>query len=110
MYIYIETWIPGRCLLALIQRVDQVLVVQDISRRIGQHLQDLVLELLDGAPSFGDLQSIGRLSGGGALGDCVFRVCGGGGGCADGGVPLGAGPCCPDVGRCLSGVYNHHRG
>jgi len=29
---------------------------------------------------------------------------GGGGGCAGGGVPLGAGPCCPDVGRCLSGV------
>jgi len=27
-----------------------------------------------------------------------------GGGCAGGGVPLGAGPCCPDVGRCLSGV------
>ena len=26
------------------------------------------------------------------------------GGCAGGGVPLGAGPCCPDVGRCLSGV------
>jgi len=40
--------------------------------------------------------------------DCVSRVCGGGGGCAGGGVPLGAGPCCPDVGRCLSGVYNHH--
>jgi len=31
------------------------------------------------------------------------RSCGGGG-CAGGGVPLGAGPCCPDVGRCLSGV------
>ena len=36
--------------------------------------------------------------------DCVSRVCGGGGGCAGGGVPLGAGLCCPDVGRCLSGV------
>jgi len=48
--------------------------------------------------------SIGRLSGVGALWDCVSRVCGGGGGCAGGGVPLGAGPCCPDVGRCLSGV------
>jgi len=39
-----------------------------------------------------------------ALWDCVSRVCGGGGGCASGGVPPGAGPCCPDVGRCLSGV------
>jgi len=48
--------------------------------------------------------SIGRLSGVGALWDCVSRVYGGGGGCAGGGVPLGAGPCCPDVGRCLSGV------
>ena len=48
--------------------------------------------------------SIGRLSGVGALWDCVSRVCGGGGGCAGGGVPRGAGPCCPDVGRCLSGV------
>jgi len=47
---------------------------------------------------------IGCLSGVGALWDCVSRVCGGGGGCAGGGVPLGAGPCCPDVGRCLSGV------
>jgi len=47
---------------------------------------------------------IGRLSGVGALWDCVSRVCGGGGGCAGGGVPLGAGPCCPDLGRCLSGV------
>jgi len=44
------------------------------------------------------------LSGVGPLWDCVSRVCGGGGGCAGGGVPLGAGPCCPDVGRCLSGV------
>jgi len=35
----------------------------------------------------------------------LSRVCGRGGGCASGGVPLGAGPCCPDVGRCLSGVY-----
>ena len=44
------------------------------------------------------------MSGVGALWDCASRVCGGGGGCAGGGVPLGAGPCCPDVGRCLSGV------
>jgi len=36
--------------------------------------------------------SIGRLSGVGALWDCVPRVCGGGGGCAGGGVPLGAVP------------------
>jgi len=34
----------------------------------------------------------------------LLVVCGGGGGCAGGDVPLGAGPCCPDVGRCLSGV------
>ena len=34
--------------------------------------------------------SIGRLSGVGALWDCVPRVCGGGGSCAGGGVPLGA--------------------
>jgi len=49
--------------------------------------------------------SIGRLSGVGALWDCVSRrVCGGGGGCDGGGVPLGAGQCCLDVGRCLSGA------
>jgi len=36
--------------------------------------------------------SIGRLSGVGALWDCVPRVCDGGGGCAGGGVPLGAVP------------------
>jgi len=36
--------------------------------------------------------SIGCLSGVGALWDCVPRVCGGGGGCAVGGVPLGAVP------------------
>jgi len=48
--------------------------------------------------------SIGRLSVVGALWDCVSRVSGGGGGCAGGGVPLGSGPCCLDVGRCLSGV------
>jgi len=34
--------------------------------------------------------SIGRLSGVGALWDCVPRVCGGGGGCAGGSAPLGA--------------------
>jgi len=33
---------------------------------------------------------IGRLSGVGALWNCVPRVCGGSGGCAGGGVPLGA--------------------
>jgi len=32
------------------------------------------------------------MSGVGALWDCVPRVCGGGGGCAGGGVPLGPGP------------------
>ena len=32
---------------------------------------------------------IGRLSGVGALWDCVPHVCGGGGGSANGGVPLG---------------------
>jgi len=44
--------------------------------------------------------SIGRLSGIGALWDCVPRVYGGGGGCASGGVPLGAVPalsCCGEV-------------
>jgi len=34
--------------------------------------------------------SIGRFSGVDALWDCVSRVCGGGGSCAGGGVPLGA--------------------
>ena len=55
--------------------------------------------------------SIGRLSGVGALWNCVSRVCGGGGGCAGGGVPLGAGPCCPDVGRevSLGGKHHHYR-
>jgi len=38
-------------------------------------------------PSF---VSIGRVSGVGALLDCVPRGCGGGGGWAGGGVPLGA--------------------
>jgi len=36
--------------------------------------------------------SKGRLSGVGAPWDCVPRVCGCGGGCAGGGVPLGAVP------------------
>ena len=36
--------------------------------------------------------SICRLSGVGALWECVPRVCSGGGGCAGGGVPLGAVP------------------
>ena len=35
---------------------------------------------------------IGRLSVVGALWDCVPRVCGGGGGCAGGDMPLGAVP------------------
>jgi len=34
----------------------------------------------------------GLFSGVGALWDCVPRVCGGGGGCTGGGVPLGAVP------------------
>jgi len=38
------------------------------------------------------MPGIGRLSGVGALWDCVPRVCGGGGGCAGGGVPLAAVP------------------
>jgi len=45
---------------------------------------------------------IGRLSGVGALWDCAPRVCGGGGGCAGGDVPLS--PRCPGVRRCLSQV------
>jgi len=36
--------------------------------------------------------SISRLNGVGALWDCVPRVCGSGGGCAGGSVPLGAVP------------------
>jgi len=36
--------------------------------------------------------SIGRLSGVGALWDCVPHVCGGDGGCTGGGVPRGAVP------------------
>jgi len=48
--------------------------------------------------------SIGRLSGVGALWDCVPRVCGGEGGCAGGGVPLGAVLCCPGAG-CVSRGY-----
>jgi len=46
--------------------------------------------------------SIGCLSGVGALWDCVPRVCGGKGGCAGGGVPLGAVPVlswCGEVSR-----------
>jgi len=70
-----------------------------------QRPRDKALTLGMGPPSGA---SIGRLSGVGALWDCVLLVCGGGGGCAGGDVPLGAGPCCPDVGRCLSEVYNHH--
>jgi len=40
----------------------------------------------------GDKSAKSRLSGVGALWDCVPRVCGGGGGCAGGGVSLGAMP------------------
>jgi len=43
-------------------------------------------------PPLGTPPLIGRLSGVGALWDCVSRVCDGGGGCAGGGVPLGAVP------------------
>jgi len=41
--------------------------------------------------------SIGRLSGVGTLLDCVPRVCGDEGGCAGGGVPLGAVLWCEEV-------------
>jgi len=54
--------------------------------------------------------SIGRLSGIGALWDCAPRVCGGGGGCAGGGVPLGAVLAlswCGEV--ALGGKHHHHR-
>ena len=46
--------------------------------------------------------SIGRLSGVGALWDYVPHVCGGGGGCAGGGVPLGA---VPVLSRCGEGSF-----
>ena len=65
----------------------------------------VAMRLLPGAPTFWACVamwtpglgppsgvSIGRLSGVGALWECVPRVCGGGGGCAGGGVPLGAVP------------------
>jgi len=51
-----------------------------------------------------------RPSGVCALWDCVPRVCGGGGSCAGGGVPLGAVPVlswCGEMSR-LSGVNDHH--
>ena len=57
--------------------------------------------------------SIGRLSGVGALWDCVSYLCGGGGGCAGGGVPPGAVPVlswCGEVS--LGGIQSsshHHR-
>jgi len=41
----------------------------------------------------------------GALWDCVPRVCGGGGGCAGGGVPLGAVPALSWNGEVSLGVY-----
>ena len=55
--------------------------------------------------------NIGRLSGVDALWDCAPRVCGGGGGCAGGGVPLGAVPVLSWCGEVSLGgrVYNHHR-
>jgi len=52
---------------------------------------------------------IGRLSGVGALWDCVHRVCGGGGGCVGGGVTLGAVLAlswCGEVS--LGGEHHHH--
>jgi len=54
--------------------------------------------------------SIGRLSGVDALWDCVPRVCGGGGGCAGGGVPVGAVPALSWWGGVSRGVTNHHQG
>jgi len=54
--------------------------------------------------------NIGRLSGLSALWDCVPRVCGGGGAVPAAVCRWGLCPCCPGVGRCLSGVNNHHRG
>jgi len=54
-------------------------------------------------PLFG--ASIGRLSGLGALWDYVPRVCSGGGGCAGGGVPLGAVPALSWCGEVSLGVY-----
>jgi len=67
---------------------------------------------LVGAQGLGPLSgvSIGRLSGVGALWDCVPRVCGGGGGCAGGGVPLGAVPAlswCGEVS--LGGIHSAPR-
>ena len=44
----------------------------------------------------------------GALWDCVPRVCGGGGGCAGGSVPLGAVPVLSWCGGVSLGVNNHH--
>jgi len=43
------------------------------------------------------------LSGVDALCDCVLRVCGGGGGCAGGGVPLGAVPALSSCGEVYLG-------
>jgi len=56
---------------------------------VDQHARAFALTLGLGPPSG---VSIGRLSGAGALWDCVPHVCGGGGGCASGGVPLRAVP------------------
>ena len=49
------------------------------------------------------------MSGVGTLWDCVPRVCGGGGGCAGGGVPLGAVPVLSWCGEVSLGRINHHR-
>jgi len=59
-------------------------------------------------PSFGS-EHIGRLRGVGALWDCVPRVCGaGGGGCAGGGVPLGAVPALSWCGEVSPGGLGLH--
>jgi len=53
--------------------------------------------------------SIGRLSGVGALWDCVPVSAMVGAAVPAAVCRWGLCPCCPDVGRCLSGIYNHHR-
>jgi len=58
-------------------------------------------------PSFG--VSIGCLSGLGALWDCVPHVCGGGVAVPAAVCRWGLCPCYRGVGRCLSGVNNHHQ-
>jgi len=56
--------------------------------------------------------SIDRFSGVSALCDCAPRVCGGGGGCAGGGVPLGSVPVllwCGEVSLPLPMLYGIYR-